>query len=159
MKRELAILLGWVVPLAALIWIVVSCTSLSPEVSPLTPASYINPPHPALSAVVITTNVLPTPPGAPKQSVVVTNRMLMLSASQAPTTNNLNKVLVWDWQVNPDNPWSNIVFVIRQKPTVNGSWMIAGVTSNLSWKFSATNASEFFTVIASNTATGFVSRP
>jgi hypothetical protein len=89
MKRELENLLGWVVVLSGLVFIGVSCSTTTP---PATPSLTTN----------IVSVALPTPPGAPTQTVqkTVVSRMVngvSTPLAQAPTNAPIRKLsLAWD---------------------------------------------------------------
>ena len=69
--------------------------------------------------------------------------------------------LSWTWSPNPDNPASNVVFLVRmgQLTTPVSQWPVIGVSTSNSFPIAIdlTLPSAFFTVSASNTESHLVS--
>jgi hypothetical protein len=68
--------------------------------------------------------------------------------------------LTWNWIATPDNPASNIVFLIRSTTNLAQAaacWTIVGITTTNRWQFQASLPRAFFRVQASNTVTHLTS--
>lgn len=73
-----------------------------------------------------------------------------------------SKSLVWDYSPNADNPWSNVVFVVRSSSTLGvprTNWPVVAITPTNQWDFEINPnvSAAFFVVSTSNTITHLVS--
>lgn len=110
----------------------------------------------------------PAPPVKVRHKAVDTRKgAQLLITKAAPAKPNavlpMGKTLRWNWTTNIDNPWSQVVFLIKSNSVPVASsrnWPVVATTTTNSWPFTVikSNSSAFFDVAASNKVTHLVNQ-
>lgn len=84
--------------------------------------------------------------------------LLKVKAPALPKAVVVNSSLVWKWNPDTSNPWSNVVFLVRQSDVLKGNprqWPVVAMAGTNSYQFivDRTVAARFFSVQASNIIT------